>query len=52
MGFGTLFAVNAVGDFVSSMVIGLVWSSASPSVAFGLSGVLFLAGSVLILRSR
>jgi MFS family permease len=52
MGFGTLAAVNAVGDFVSSAVIGLLWSAASPSVAFGFSGALFLLGSVLILRSH
>jgi MFS family permease len=52
MAFGTLAAVNAVGDFASSFVIGLLWSAASPSLAFGFSGVLFLLGSVLILRSR
>jgi MFS family permease len=52
MGFGMLAAVNAVGDFVSSAVIGLLWSVASPSVAFGFSGALFLLGSVLILKSR
>lgn len=52
MAFGTLAAVNAVGDFASSFVVGLLWSTASPSLAFGLSGVLFLLGSVLILRTR
>lgn len=52
MAFGTLAAVNAVGDFASSFVVGLLWSTASPSLAFGFSGVLFLLGSVLILRSR
>jgi MFS family permease len=52
MAFGTLAAVNAVGDFASSFVVGLLWSAASPSLAFGFSGVLFLLGSVLILRSR
>ena len=52
MGFGTLAAVNAVGDFASSFVIGLLWSAVSPSLAFGLSGVLFLLGSVLIFRTR
>jgi MFS family permease len=52
MAFGTLAAVNAVGDFASSFVIGMLWSAASPSLAFGLSGVLFLLGSVLILRTR
>lgn len=50
--FGTLPAVNAVGDFASSFVIGILWTAASPSIAFGLSGMLFLLGSVLLLRSR
>jgi MFS family permease len=52
MAFGTLAAVNAVGDFVSSLVIGLLWTAVSPSLAFGLSGALFLLGAVLILRTR
>lgn len=52
IGFGTLAAVNALGDFVSSAAIGLLWSAVSPSVAFGLSGLLFLSGAVLILRIR
>lgn len=52
MAFGTLAAVNAVGDFASSFVVGLLWSAASPSLAFGFSGILFLLGSVLILRSH
>lgn len=52
MAFGTLAAVNAVGDFGSSFVIGLLWSSVSSSVAFGLSGILFMSGAVLILRTR
>jgi MFS family permease len=52
MAFGTLAAVNAVGDFASSLVIGLLWTKASTSLAFGLSGVLFMLGFVLILRVR
>ena len=52
MAFGTLAAVNAVGDFISSAAVGLLWSIASPSVAFGFSAALFLLGAVLILRSR
>jgi len=52
MAFGTLAAVNAVGDFASSAVVGLLWSAASPSAAFGLSAVLFVLGAVLILGSR
>ena len=52
MAFGTLAAINAVGDLASSFVIGILWTAASPSVAFGLSGTLFLLGSVLVFRSR
>jgi MFS family permease len=52
MAFGTLAAVNAVGDFISSAAVGLLWSIASPSVAFGFSAALFLLGAMLILRSR
>ncbi len=52
MAFGTLAAVNAVGDFASSMMVGLLWTSYSPSAAFGLAGILFLAGTILVLRLR
>ncbi|MGA7217050.1 MAG: hypothetical protein WBX38_01975, partial [Candidatus Sulfotelmatobacter sp.] len=52
MGFGTLAAVNAVGDFVSSAMVGLLWTAASPSLAFALSGLLFLLGAALILTMR
>jgi MFS family permease len=52
MAFGTLAAVNAVGDFTSSFVIGILWTAASPSVAFGLSATLFLLGSALVIKSR
>jgi MFS family permease len=50
MGFGALAAVNAVGDFASSITIGLLWTTTSPTVAFGLAGALFTAGSFLVLR--
>jgi MFS family permease len=52
MAFGTLAAINAVGDFISSAAVGFLWSAASPSVAFAFSGGLALFGAVLILRSR
>ena len=51
MAFGTLAAVNAVGDFISSAAIGLLWSTVSPSAAFGFSAALFALGAVLILTS-
>jgi len=50
MGFGSLAAINAVGDFASSFIVGLLWSRVSQSAAFGFAGALFLCGAVLILR--
>ena len=52
MAFGTLAAVNAVGDFVSSIVVGLLWSQVSVKAAFSFSAVLFFAGAILIARLR
>lgn len=52
MAFGTMDAVNAVGDFGSSLLIGLLWSAYSPTAGFAVAGLLFLAGLVLLLRPR
>jgi MFS family permease len=52
MAFGTLAAVNAGGDFVSSLLVGFLWSAVSVQAAFGASAVLFFAGTVMILRLR
>ena len=52
MAFGTLAAVNAIGDFLSSLLVGFLWSAFSVQTAFAASAVLFFAGAVLILRFR
>ena len=52
MAFGTLAAVNAVGDFASSLLVGALWSAFSVQTAFAASAVLFFAGALLILRLR
>lgn len=52
MAFGTMAAVNAVGDFGSSLLIGLLWSAYSPAAGFAVAGALFFAGLVLLLRPR
>lgn len=52
MAFGTLAAVNAVGDFLSSLLVGFLWSAVSAQAAFAASTLLFFAGAVLILRLR
>jgi len=52
MAFGTLAAVNAGGDFLSSVLVGFLWSAFSVQAAFGTSAVLFLVGTVMVLRLR
>jgi len=52
MAFGTLAAVNAVGDFLSSLLVGFLWSAFNVQTAFTASAVLFFAGALLILRLR
>jgi MFS family permease len=52
MAFGTMAAVNAVGDFFSSLLVGALWSAFGVGAAFGASAVLFAAGAVLILRLK
>ena len=52
MAFGTLAAVNAVGDFISSLLVGSLWSAFNVQTAFTASAILFFAGAFLILRQR
>ena len=52
MAFGTLAAVNAVGDFLSSLLVGFLWSAYSVQAAFATSAVLFFLGAALVLRLR
>ncbi len=52
MAFGTLAAVNAVGDFLSSLLVGFLWSAFNVQTAFTASAILFFAGAFLILRLR
>jgi MFS family permease len=51
MAFGVLATVNGVGDFLSSIVVGLLWTEFGTAVAFGYSAVLFVLGSLLVLRT-
>jgi MFS family permease len=52
MAYGTLAAINAVGDFLSSLLVGLLWSAFNVQTAFTASALLFFAGAILILRLR
>jgi MFS family permease len=51
-GFGVLAAVNGVGDLISSIAVGALWSGVSANAGFFYAGVFTLAGAVLIYRWR
>ena len=48
--FGTLATVNGMGDFASSLIVGLLWTACGTSVAFAFSAVLFIGGGLMVLR--
>ena len=52
MAFGVLATVNGIGDFLSSMAVGFLWTALGTTVAFGYSLVLSVAGAILILTIR
>jgi MFS family permease len=47
-GFGILAGVNGVGDLVSSIVVGFLWTHVSAEVAFGCAAATSAIGSVLL----
>jgi len=52
MAFGLLATVNGIGDLISSIVVGLLWTAFGTSVAFAYSAALFILGSLLVLRTQ
>ena len=47
-GYGILAAVMGIGNLVSNIVIGFLWSYASPLAGFGYATVMCLLGAVLL----
>ncbi len=47
-GFGVLATVNGIGDFVSSLVVGFLWSIFSPAIGFTYSLVMSILGAIAI----
>jgi hypothetical protein len=52
LGYGVLGTVNGLGDLFSSIIVGLLWTYATPGAGFGYVAVLSLAGAFLIVRVR
>lgn len=47
-GFGALAAVNAVGDLISSAMVGWLWAKVSPAAGFGYAAVVATFGALLL----
>ena len=52
MAFGVLATVNGIGDFLSSIIVGALWTALGTTAAFGYSAALSLAGAWLVLKLR
>jgi len=47
-----LATINGLGDLVSSIMVGFLWTSFAPGVGFGYSAILFVAGALVILKMK
>lgn len=51
-GFGLMSAVDGLGDFVSSITMGVLWTAVSPNVGFAAAGVLALVSALWLCMMR
>jgi MFS family permease len=51
-GFGVLATANGIGDLVSSIAVGGLWSAVSPTAGFAYAAIFAFAGGVLIFSWR
>jgi MFS family permease len=49
-GYGTLSSVQGVGDFLSSITVGILWTFLSPTYGFLFAGVLAVIAGVMMFR--
>jgi len=47
-GFGLMSAVDGLGDFLSSVTMGAIWTLVSPNVGFAAAGILALASALML----
>ncbi|PIW67713.1 MAG: MFS transporter [Candidatus Omnitrophica bacterium CG12_big_fil_rev_8_21_14_0_65_42_8] len=51
-GYGALATVNGIGDFVSSIIVGLLWAYVSPAAGFLYAGILSISGAFIIWKLK
>jgi len=51
-GFGLMSAVDGVGDFLSSVTMGVLWTTVSPNTGFAAAGALAMFSAILLYLIR
>ena len=51
-GYGLMSAVDGLGDFVSSIAMGVLWSAVSPQTGFAVAGSVALASALMLAFMR
>lgn len=51
-GYGIMSSVDGVGDFLSSIIVGALWTYISPAAGFGFGGVLAILSALIMSRLR
>ena len=51
-GYGVLATVNGLGDFLSSIIVGALWTAFNPAVGFAYATLLFALGAIVIYPVR
>jgi len=51
-GYGVLATVNGLGDFLSSVIVGALWTIYNPAIGFAYATSLFVIGAIVIFRVR
>ncbi len=51
-GFGLMSTVDGIGDFLSSITMGVLWTTVSPNAGFAAAGALALCSAILLYSLR
>jgi hypothetical protein len=52
MSYGALGSVNGVTKFISSALVGVMWTAVSPTLGFGLAALTVSVGAMALLRIK
>ena len=49
--YGLMGTVNGIGDLTASVLVGTLWSAASPAIAFDCAAAIMVLGALLLIRN-